>query len=58
LIGNLLTGTDSPVNMLSLTIASPERRNMSQGKNVSCDSVKFTMSPGTSVVESLSCPKN
>lgn len=31
-IGTLLIGTLSPVNILSLTIVSPERRNMSAGK--------------------------
>jgi len=30
--GNFETGTDSPVNILSFTIASPVRRSASQGK--------------------------
>jgi hypothetical protein len=58
LIANLLTGTLSPVSMLSFTIVSPERRNMSAGKKLDWNSERFMMSPGTRTVESRSTPNN
>lgn len=56
LIGILLTGTLSPVSMLSLTIASPESRNRSAGTNEKSELDKLTISPGTRSVESHSVP--
>lgn len=56
LAGTLLTGTLSPVNMLSFRMASPERRNRSAGTKVNAELDKLTTSPGTKSVELRSCP--
>ena len=55
-VGTLLTGTLSPVSILSFTIASPTRRKRSAGKMENWESDIFTISPGTSSVESHSIP--
>jgi len=57
LTGTLLTGTLSPVNMLSLTIASPDNRKRSAGTRENCELERLTMSPGTSSVESCATPE-
>lgn len=46
--GILLTGTLSPVNMLSFTIASPDRRRMSAGTVFREGEMRETVSPGKS----------
>ena len=55
-MGTLLTGTLSPVSMLSLTIASPESSRISAGNMESDGEERLTMSPGTSVLESRIAP--
>lgn len=55
-VGTLLTGTLSPVSMLSLTMASPERRNMSAGMSVRFEEERLTTSPGTRFGEARSVP--
>lgn len=57
LTGILLTGTLSPVNMLSLTMASPDKRKKSAGTRENCELERLTMSPGTSSVESRAIPE-
>lgn len=54
--GTFDTGTDSPVSIDSLTIASPERRTRSAGKVVRDASERSITSPGTRVVESSVIP--
>ena len=52
----LLTGTLSPVSMLSLTIASPESKRISAGKMESDGEERLITSPGTSVLVSRIAP--
>ena len=54
--GVLLTGTLSPVNMLSFTMVSPLRRKRSAGTKLSGGEIRLTMSPITSSLESFSTP--
>ena len=55
-IGTLETGTDSPVSIDSLTIASPERRTTSAGKVCKFSYARSIKSPGTSEAESSMVP--
>ena len=55
-IGTLETGTDSPVSIDSLTIASPERRTTSAGKVCKFSYARSIKSPGTSEAESSMIP--
>jgi hypothetical protein len=54
--GILETGTDSPVSIDSLTIASPDRRTTSAGKVCKDPSARSMRSPGTSCDESVTSP--
>lgn len=56
LTGILLTGTLSPVSILSFTIASPDSKNTSAGTVVRWDSMRLITSPGTSALDSHSSP--
>lgn len=58
LAGILLTGTLSPVSILSFKTASPERRNKSAGTTANSELDKLTRSPGTKSVELRSCPED
>lgn len=55
-IGTLDTGTDSPVSIDSLTMASPERRTTSAGKVCKFSYARSIKSPGTSEAESSMVP--
>lgn len=56
-IGTLETGTDSPVSIYSLTMASPESSTASQGKRASDGSAASNTSPGTRESESIVRPR-
>jgi hypothetical protein len=58
LTGILLTGTLSPVSMLSFTIASPDSKKRSDGTKLKDDIERLTTSPGTRSRESFSSPRS